>query len=248
MGFSSANGSRAHGKQLGLDYLRYLARHPQTARHIARKLVTRFVSDEPHNALVDALATTYRRHGTDIRPVLRQLLLSKTFNASVGVKVRRPLEDVVATLRILGYRPEVSGTDGVQGLYWIVEGMGHAPMAWDQPDGYPDVAVSWQSAGTTLARWNSHLNLAAHWWPKALVQRDPRSYLPKKLPPTHGHLVDALAKRLVFRTLAPKHKSAVLKFLGKNSATPLSTSDAAVGWRLPYVIALILDSPYHAVR
>jgi hypothetical protein len=248
MGFSSANASRANGHALGIDYLKFLARHPQTAQHLARKLVTRFVSDVPNADLTDALAHTYLKHGTDIRPVLEQLLTSKAFNASVGKKVRRPTEDVIATLRILGYKPETSGKEGMQALYWMVQEMGHAPFAWSQPDGYPDVAASWQSAGTTLARWNSHMSLAAHWWPSQLIRPDLLTLLPKPLPPTHGHLVDALARRLVFRTLHSTHKSAVLTFLGKNTATPLQPDDEAVTWRLPYLVALILDSPYHAVR
>ena len=248
MGFSSANTTGSGGEAVGVAYLKYLAHHPQTARHLARKLVQRFVSDVPSSSLVDTLAATYLRNGTDIRPVLRQLLLSKAFNSSVGRKVRRPMEDVVATMRVLGYKPDVSGSDGMRGLYWMVDEMGHAPMAWHPPDGYPDEASSWQSAGTTLARWNSHLSLAGHWWPKELVRPDLLSYVPKPLPPTHGHLVDALAQRLVFRKLSAAHKAAVLTFLEKNSATPLTSTDAAVGWRLPYVIALILDSPYHAVR
>jgi uncharacterized protein (DUF1800 family) len=248
MGFSSPNANAANGHALGISYLKYLAHHPQTAKHIARKLIERFVSDVPNPTLTDALARTYLRNGTAIRPVLLQLLTSKAFNASVGKKVRRPAEDVVATLRIIGYRPEASGKSGMQGLYWMVDEMGHAPFAWSQPDGYPDVAASWQSAGTTLARWNSHLSLAGHWWPKELVRPDLLTLVPKPLPPTHGHLVDALARRLVFRTLHPAHKTAVLTFLGKNTATPLTADSEAIGWRLPYLVALILDSPYHAVR
>ena len=42
------------------------------------------------------------------------------------------------------------------------------PLGWHPPDGYPDVVTSWQSAGGTLARWNSHLGLAAGWWPNDL--------------------------------------------------------------------------------
>ena len=248
MGFEHNNATGAGGYNVGLAYVRYLANHPQTARTIARKLCERFISDTPSAAFVDSLAATYLANGTAIKPVLRKLLLSKAFNDSVGRKVRRPLEDTVATLRILGYKPDASGKEGMRGLYWMIDDMGHAPMAWHMPNGYPDVAVAWQSAGTTLARWNSHLSLAAHWWPDALVQPALRTLLPKTLPATHGALVDALSKRLVFRTLAASHKTAVLQFLGKAATAPLSAGDEAVGWRLPYVVALILDTPYHAVR
>ena len=90
-------------------------------------------------------------------PVLEKLFRSKAFEASVGEKVRRPFEDVAATLRILNIRPDPEGVDGQQGLYWMTEGLGHAPMAWVPPDGYPDTGDPWRSAGGTLGRWNMHV-------------------------------------------------------------------------------------------
>jgi uncharacterized protein (DUF1800 family) len=247
MGFSDPNPD-ADGYQVGIRYLKYLANHPSTAHHIAYKLCQRFVSDTPDPALVERLASTYLYRETAIVPVLRQLFLSEEFAASLGQKVRRPAEDLVATLRVLGYGPDKSGKQGMQALVWIANSLGQQPLAWSQPDGFPDVAASWQSAGGTLGRWNTHLSLAAHWWPKELTQPELRSLLPDRLPKTHGGLVDALAKRLVFRTLAPTHRQAVLGFLGRAASDPLDSDDEAVRWRLPYLAALILDSPYHAVR
>lgn len=247
MGFSHPN-PNADGYSMGIKYLKYLANHPSTAHHIAYKLCERFVSDTPEPALVRRLAATYLSKGTAIAPVLRKLFTSDEFAASVGEKTRRPMEDLVATLRVLDYQPDRKGHSGMQALVWISDGLGQQPLAWSPPDGYPDVALSWQSAGGTLARWNTHLSLAAHWWPKELRQPPLRELLPRRLPRTHGALVDALAKRLVFRTLAPPHKRAILEFLGRSAADPLDVDSQAVGWRLPYLVALILDSPYHAVR
>jgi uncharacterized protein (DUF1800 family) len=247
MGFSDPNPD-ADGYGVGIKYLKYLANHPSTAHHIAYKLCQRFVSDTPDPALVDRLASTYLSRGTAIAPMLRELLLSAEFVASVGQKVRRPFEDLLATLRILGYGPDRSGRQGMQSLVWVSDGLGQQPLSWSPPDGFPDTALDWQSAGGTLGRWNTHLSLAAHWWPDELTQPDLRSLLPSRLPKTHGAMVDALAERLVFRTLAPTHKQAVLTFLGRAASDPLTSDSEAVRWRLPYVVALILDSPYHAVR
>ncbi len=248
LGFHDAN-KAANGKDVGLRYVKYLARHPQTAKHIARKLCLRFVSDDPPQSLIDALAHTYLKNNTDIKPVLHQLLTSKAFEQSIAKKTRRPYEDVIATLRILGYQPEKSGSDGTQALYWSCGDLGHAPMAWGPPNGYPDEASAWQSAGNTVGRWNIHMSLAAHWWPGSdLVQPDLRKLLPKKLPKTYGGFVDALSNRLVFRTLADDHRKAVLKFVEKQANSPLSPDDAALTWRFSQVVALILDSPYHGIR
>ena len=247
MGFTSPNAS-ADGYAVGIKYLKYLANHPSTAHHLAYKLCVRFVSDDPDPALVKRLARVYRANGTAIKPVLRQLFLSKEFAKSLGEKTRRPFEDLLATLRVLDYGPDPKGRAGMQALVWISDSLGQQPLAWSPPDGYPDAALSWQSAGGTLGRWNTHLSLAAHWWPKELKQPPLRDLLPRRLPKTYGALVEALAQRLVFRSLAPVHKQAVLGFLGHAASDPLSADDAAVGWRLPYVVALILDSPYHWVR
>jgi hypothetical protein len=93
------------------------------------------------------------------------------------------------------------------------------------------------------------MSLAAHWWPTALKLPDLRQHLlPQKLPATHGKLVDALAKKLVFRTMSGAHRDAVLGFLGVGANTPLGPDGEAVDWRLPYVVSLILDSPYFQVR
>ncbi len=82
--------------------LSYLAHHPATAQRIARKLAVKFVRDDPPQALVDRLAQVYLDNGTAIRPVLRALVASAEFQASDGLKVRTPVEDVVATYRALG--------------------------------------------------------------------------------------------------------------------------------------------------
>lgn len=247
--WSAANGSAKGGYDVGLRYVDHLAHHPSTAERIATKLCERFVSDDPPPALVDKLAQAYLHHDTDISAVLRELFRSKAFKGAIGTKVRRPMEDLVATLRILRIKPDTAGTDGIQGLYWMLGDLSHQPLAWTQPNGYPDVASAWKSAGGRLNSWNTHVSLAAHWWPNTLQLPDLKeTVLPKPLPDTYGPLVDAVAKQLVFRKLATAHRDAVLAFLDKTAASTLTKSDAAVNWRLPYLVALILDSPYHGIR
>ncbi len=248
MGWSAANNRASRGYDVGLSYLSYLAHHPSTAQRIARKLCQRFVADDPPQTLVDKLAAAYLAADTAVVPVLRKLFRSPEFAASLGAKIRRPMEDTVATLRILGVKADPSGTDGIQGLYWMIGDLAQAPMAWSPPNGYPDDAASWRSAGGTLGRWNMHMSLAAHWWPDSLVLPPLRNLLGTVNPKTHGELVDLLAKRLVFRTLSTAHRAAVVGFLGKLPSDPVNRDSEAMGWRLPYLVALILDSPYHEVR
>ena len=89
LGFKDAN-KRRDGRRVTRKLLRYLARHPKTARRIAHRLAVTFVSDDPPAALVDNLAKVYRSNGTAIRPVLQALIASPEFAAAAGRKVRDP--------------------------------------------------------------------------------------------------------------------------------------------------------------
>ena len=253
LGFSAANAA-PDGQALGVSYLNYLARHPATARRIATKLAQRFVADNPPTALVDRLAAQYLAADTAIAPVLRSLFTSTTFAESAGAKVRRPYEDLIATLRTLDIGPPPTTADpwtkGLYALYWLSNDMGMPPLAWHPPNGYPDVAGAWQSASGTLARWNTHMALAAGWWPKTTMLTYPglRSLLPATLPRTYGEFVVALGTRLLHQPVTAAELAPVLGFLDRRASDPLRAKDPAVTWRLPYVVALILDSPRFAVR
>ena len=61
-----------------------LATHPATARHVATRLVRRFVGDEPHD-LVDLTAIAFTASHGDIAATLRFVLGSARFYASVGL-------------------------------------------------------------------------------------------------------------------------------------------------------------------
>jgi uncharacterized protein (DUF1800 family) len=254
LGFTHAN-ARADGRPVSDAYLDYLAHHPATARMIARKLAVRFVSDSPSSALVSRLASTYLAHDTAIVPVLRALFGSSEFRSARGAKVRRPYEDLIGTLRTLGYRllPPQAGPEarrsGPQALYWISSSLQQAPLAWVQPDGYPDVAEAWGSAGGLLHRWNMHQGLSGGWWPakdRIVVPHLP-GLLPRRLT-TYGDLVDALATRLTGEPLPARDAAAVLTFLGHSPGDRVRASDPAVSWDLVRTVAVLLDSANHQLR
>ena len=245
--FSAANDA-ADGQALVTAYLAHLARHPATARRVARRLAVRFVADDPPKALVDRLAAVYLAHDTAIVPVLRALFTAPEFFAAADAKVRRPMEAAVATLRAVGLRQAAKGVAELEGLYWALDSQDHRPYAWPQPDGYPDRTDAWASSAGVLARWNVTLGLVAGWWPKGFTHAPLRALVPRRLPATHGALVAALGQRLLQRPLPPAHVTAICGFLGKRTSSPLRADSEAVGWRLPYVVALVLDSPVHVLR
>lgn len=253
MGFSHPNAA-ADGRPALAAYLAHLARHPATARRIATKLAVRFVSDDPPARLVDELTATYLANDTAITPVLWRLFHSAEFAGSAGQKVRRPYEDLIATIRTLGLGPDATGIEGIRALTWISEDLGDAPYGWATPDGYHDVAVRWRSPAGTLNRWNVHMSLAAGWWPKSLTRRPLTELIGTPLPATYGGLMDVLAARLLQRPLTAGQRQALCVFLRDQwrpsivPTTPLPAKSDATGWRLPYLVALILDSPQFAVR
>jgi len=256
LGFTHPNTS-ADGRAVVNAYIKYLAHHPATAHRLALKLATHFVADNPPPALVNHLAAVYLKYDTAIVPVLRYLFASKEFLASRGHKVRRPYEDMVATLRTLGYgllpatKPAATRRLGPEALYWMSDQLQHAPLAWPQPDGYPDVATAWTAAGGLLARWNMHLGLAAGWWPNSTQIYKPNShaFLPKLTSTTtYLALVNAIATRLTGAALPAAHTAAVLTFLGKRPTDRVRPDDQWVTWDVERLLALILDTPNHQLR
>jgi uncharacterized protein (DUF1800 family) len=251
LGWTHANTSAEGGEAVATSYLTYLANHPATATRIATKLATRYVSDTPPATLVSKLAQVYLSSGTAIAPVLRALFLSPEFAASVGQKVRTPYEDTLASCRILGLTvepvPASGSTSDLRSLLWATGSFGQAPMGWPAPNGYPDVAAAWTGASSTLNRWNFHLGLAGTWNLKAMKRPALSTLVPSPLPTTYAALVDALAAKLLI-TLTVTQRDAICRFVDHAPGDILKAGAAALTWRLPYVVALLLDSPNFATR
>jgi uncharacterized protein (DUF1800 family) len=244
MGFSDANAKAANGLALGDAYVAYLATHPATANRIAFKLARRFVCDEPPTTLVQRLAQSYLDNGTSIIPVLRTLFSSVEFWMGPGLKTRRPLENVIATARVLGVGPGKQPDQGLESLYGLTNELGQAPLRWSPPDGYADYADAWGSAHATLGTWNAHRTMVRG-YQEGFAYPTPESLAPGK-PATVGEYLDALSQRLLFQPLQPKHKAALLTFMGYKENTKVKT--ASLGGKVQYLVPLMLDSVYHTLR
>ena len=249
LGFTHPNADPAGGEAVILAFLDHLARHPATATRLATKLCVRFVADEAPASLVAKLAQVYLDNDTRIVPVLRALFTSPEFAASIGQKVRTPFEDLAAAVRTLGLAPEPTGTVALDALYQSLVNAGNAPLRWSPPNGFPDVAAAWASPAGFLLRCNTHLNLAAGWYPKQLVRpADLLKSLVPVLPGTWGALVDALARRLIGVPIPAAHVAAVLSAAGKVPNGPLTAADKSLAGNAPFLIALVLDTPSFQLR
>lgn len=243
LGFSHPNTSPMDGAGGGDALLRYLAAHPYTAQRLARKLCIRFVSDNPSSALVTAVAKAYTNNQTKILPMVLTILRSTEFWQSRGRKIRRPAENLIATVRILGLSVSQMH-DALEALNWTSDAMGNCPLDWASPDGYPDVRSGWRGGGTLLNIWKSHIALVGGWY-SGLNPADVDA-LYGGTPMTSGDAVSRLTRALTGSTWSSTARDALQKFLGEGAATSMSRS--VLQWQGGALAALVLDSPHFALR
>ncbi|HSQ20893.1 MAG TPA: DUF1800 domain-containing protein [Blastocatellia bacterium] len=128
-----------------------LAHHSSTARFISTKLVRRFVSDTPPQALVNRVAAVYTKTDGDIREMLRTILTSPEFNSKEAqrAKIKSPFELAASAIRALGAEVTVP----LQAAQFISK-MGEPLYLYQAPTGYPDRADQWVNTGSLLERLN----------------------------------------------------------------------------------------------
>lgn len=131
----------AEGEQL----VDMLAKHPNTARYIATKLLKWFITPEPSAEQVSAIASVFRVTGGDIKLVVRAVLNSG-WVASAPAKFKRPFHLLVSALR--GSNALVTNAAVINSQLVV---LGQPLYVWETPDGYPDLLEYW--AGNLMPRW-----------------------------------------------------------------------------------------------
>ena len=89
------------GAYQGDDVLKLLLDHPDTPRHICRKLWEWFVYPDPEPGIVDRLAEVFVDGDYEIKPVLREIAFSSEFwgPKAVRTKVKSPVDFTVGLMR-----------------------------------------------------------------------------------------------------------------------------------------------------
>jgi uncharacterized protein (DUF1800 family) len=146
------------GEAEGLRLLDVLARHPATAKHLARRLCARLVTDEPPESCVSSAAAAYTRSDGDIREVLRAIVKDAAFwaTAARGRKLKTPLELMASAARALEAKP-----DGSLALSEMMAALGEPLLQERVPTGYPDSEREWASGGGMLVRMSFASELGA---------------------------------------------------------------------------------------
>ena len=134
------------GVEEGHRVIRAVARHPSTARFIATKLVTHFVSDAPPASAIDRVARVFRDSDGDLRAVSAALVDVPEAWTEGARKFRTPQDWMVAVLRALDAR-EVSST-----LVPVLRQLRHPLWSPQAPKGFGDTTQDWADPDALLNR------------------------------------------------------------------------------------------------
>ncbi len=247
LGFEHPNAA-ADGQEVTVSFLKHLAHHPATAATLARRLAVKFVSDDPSAALVQQLADVYLANGTAIGPVLEALVASAEFKAAAGMKVRTPVEDLVATIRVLDVRADAPTDDDdyARALPWV-----HGSVQvyqWPMPDGAPEDNAAWSTTSRMLSSFEMHWSQTAGWWPSNGARYRSTTYWVPREPLRLDAYVDHLS-RTFFGIPAPDWlvRTAV-QATGLRAREVVSRDHAVADWLGVRLIGALLDTPLHMTR
>lgn len=233
----------AQGIQDGHDVLDLLARHPGTARHIARKLCRRLISDHPPESVVQAAADTFMANldaADQLKQMVRTILLSAEFRTTWGQKIKRPFEYAVSLLRAA--EADFTVADNFR---WVYQNLGQELFSWSPPNGYPDFKEPWSGTMPILQRWR-----LANWLIEWKYGGDGPNKDERRLrfnhPPgvtTAIAIVDYWSQRLLGYRLPEYERQQIIDFMAYGRQPTVELPAKEIGDRLRYMIALIFQSP-----
>lgn len=232
------NGSRtiparaaSAGMQDGLDLIAALARHPETARRLARRLWSFFISEiqPPDAAFVGQIANVYLQSDCHMAPTVRAVLLSRGFAAQSSYFARYswPVEYVARALKEVG-----SAGFPLSSALSPLANMGQ--QLFEPPDvGGWSLGTSWFSTAAMLARMNFASSLIGR-------QRADIARAASGNGPTPEALLSFYLDRLTPAPLEPGAYEALLAYL--RGGGDWAGSDAQLRIKAPGLLHLIVGS------
>ncbi len=143
------------GEAQAAAILEDLARHPATARHVARKFAAHFVADTPPPGLVAKLEESFRRSGGDLGELARTLIRAEEAWTPQLSKLRTPYEFMIAAVRTSGDQPSPRRLNAM--LTNLGQGVWQAPS----PAGYPDRSAEWMAPDAIKTRADFAIEFAS---------------------------------------------------------------------------------------
>ena len=213
------------GKFNGDDVLKIIVSQPQAARFITRKLWVFFASENPSDALVDALAAQFRSQQNNFKPLLRSIFLSEEFYSPEVIRqqVKSPVQWLVGSVKMLERElpPAQLSLNALRNL-------GQDLLMPPNVKGW-DGGLSWITTNNLLNRYNYSNYLVLGESPMAMpsgkkgrrqrprLARATPVNIDKLFPPDllkdKSNILATLQKRFIQSELRPEHQSAVRAYL-----------------------------------
>jgi uncharacterized protein (DUF1800 family) len=162
-----------------------LAVHPDTARHLARKMAVHFVAAAPDEAMIDAMAAAYSGAGGDLMAMTGAMLRDEAAWGATYVNVKQPVDFVSSALRALNVPLETLTGASLSDVRSVLQRplaiMGQTYQSPVGPDGWPEDAESWITPQGMAGRITWAMER-----PEQLLDRlpDPREFVYDALGPT----------------------------------------------------------------
>ena len=157
--------------------LQDISRHPDTARHLAQKLIIHFVGGEPPNDWVDRMASAYLLSDGDLKALYETFLADDRAWEMPLRKAKLPFDFVVSALRASGVTGDglnaLGARDFRNDLMEPLAAMGQPLFRPGGPDGWSEAPEDWITPSALAARLRWSSNLADD----LLKDSDPREFL-----------------------------------------------------------------------
>ena len=170
------------GPEQALAVMKDLAASPHTADHLARKIATHFVADEPPPSLVERLRTTYLKTDGDLGQVALTLVSAPEAWDPTPRKFKTPYEYLVSSYRAADAAPR----DPAKEIVGPLAALGMRPFTAPQPNGWSEMAADWAAPDAVVKRLT---------WAQGFAN----AYAPQTPPPDEAKAV--LGARLGAKTL-----------------------------------------------
>jgi uncharacterized protein (DUF1800 family) len=232
----------------GEKLLDMLAKNPATARFIARKLCTKFISDKPPESAVQKIASVFLKTDGDLRAVYRALFHLPEFwsTAAMRSKIKTPWEYEISAIRAVGGLPDIPPRGPLHMIQSLTQ-MGEPLYRCQPPTGYKATSEYWVNPGALVTRINFGLALADDRIPEVDTNQ---AYFKKRLDHEHvegtENTIDHFNTWILAGEMRPDTRaslSAELGGEGKVLTDPGKNGADKPAVNLAKILGLVIGSP-----
>ncbi|MEL0629222.1 DUF1800 domain-containing protein [Psychromonas aquatilis] len=142
------------GINQGIQMLKDIANHPNTARFVCTKIIQHFINDQPPEALINHLTHHWHKSHGQLKVVFQALINHPLSWQAPLQKYKTPREYVISTYRAITLK-----NIPIQQVENALTVLGQRPFQAGSPAGYGDLQEDWDGASALMARINWISNL-----------------------------------------------------------------------------------------